>query len=424
MYICAVYWENFPNEFNNHKLKPAMKIATKLGKPKKDGSRAVRLRVMHNYTEKEVATLWSVTPRDLNKRGEIKNFEILDGLNEITSKWRRYADKLGNAIDSMTAPQLVEYFQSEETPQEQFSLDIIRYAREDGLRLVAAGQTGTGGLRKTMANSFAQFLGRESLDVNDLTSTIINKWVEWLNERTSGGRAASLYVAQLKAVFNRARMEFNDERQIRIPFDPFARVKVSQPVPVHRSVTPEQLRSIIALQDRGGRFDLARDVFILSFMLLGMNSADLWGLEAEQPEPGRITYERMKTRTRRADKALISIAIPECAKPLIEKYRAKYGSHYFNFALSYSTKGTFNAAINIGLKDVGKAINIDNLQFYAARHTWATIAYNDAKIDKSVVGDALNHVDGKMGVTDRYIRKDWSRIDEANKAVLEFVLGK
>lgn len=58
------------------------------------------------------------------------------------------------------------------------------------------------------------------------------------------------------------------------------------------------------------------------------------------------------------------------------------------------------------------------MEFYAARHSWATIARNDAKVDMYTVHTALNHVDETMKVTDIYIKKDNSLIDEANKSVL------
>lgn len=58
---------------------------------------------------------------------------------------------------------------------------------------------------------------------------------------------------------------------------------------------------------------------------------------------------------------------------------------------------------------------------YIARHTWATIAINDVGIDKYTVHTALNHVDETMRVTDIYIKKDWSNIDNANRRVLDFM---
>lgn len=85
----------------------------------------------------------------------------------------------------------------------------------------------------------------------------------------------------------------------------------------------------------------------------------------------------------------------------------------------YADKGTFNAAINKGLKVVGKKIKEPGLTFYAARHSWATIAVNDCGIDKWTVHLALNHVDPATAVTDIYIKKSWKPVDEANEKVIE-----
>ncbi len=85
---------------------------------------------------------------------------------------------------------------------------------------------------------------------------------------------------------------------------------------------------------------------------------------------------------------------------------------------------TFNKAINTGLKEVGKKIGLPGLQFYAARHSWATIARNDLEISKDIINDALNHIDKNMAITDVYIKKDFSAINKANKSVLDYVFNK
>ena len=83
---------------------------------------------------------------------------------------------------------------------------------------------------------------------------------------------------------------------------------------------------------------------------------------------------------------------------------------------------SFNRAINIGLKDIGKEIGIERLQFYAARHSMATIAVNDVKISKYIVNDMLNHTDQSLRITELYIKKDFSHINEANVKLLDYVL--
>ena len=56
-------------------------------------------------------------------------------------------------------------------------------------------------------------------------------------------------------------------------------------------------------------------------------------------------------------------------------------------------------SINLGLKQIGKILKVDDLEYYAARHSWATLAVNKVGIDKYTVHAALNHIDEAMKVT-------------------------
>ena len=173
---------------------------------------------------------------------------------------------------------------------------------------------------------------------------------------------------------------------------------------------------------RFSAFNIAKDLFLLSFALVGINLADLYDVKKDAYKDGRLTYNRVKTRDRRKDKAEISIKVYDDILPIFEKYLNKTKTpELFVFKSHYSTKNTFEFAVNHGLKEVGQIIGIERLQHYSARHSWATIAYNDCGIDKYVVHQALNHVDPTTAITDIYIKKDWSVIDRANRKVLDLV---
>jgi integrase len=137
---------------------------------------------------------------------------------------------------------------------------------------------------------------------------------------------------------------------------------------------------------------------------------------------------------RRKDKGRISIKVEPELLPLLEKYSDPEGRRVFKFYKLYKNVSTFSAAINGvrrkgangqmfagGLKKVGDAIGIKDLEFYAARHSWASIAQNDLDVDKYTIHTALNHVIEEMKVTDIYTKKDWSPIDRANRKVLDYV---
>ena len=155
---------------------------------------------------------------------------------------------------------------------------------------------------------------------------------------------------------------------------------------------------------------------------MGINSVDLYN--ATELIGNRLIYNRTKTKDRRLDKAKMEVTIPDIVQPIIEKYRDTTGQRLFRFHKDYSNSRAFNKAINKGLKDIGDLLHIDDLEYYAARHSWATIALNKCKIDKYTVHAALNHVDESMRVTDIYIERDFVNENKANAKVVKYVFGK
>lgn len=101
-----------------------------------------------------------------------------------------------------------------------------------------------------------------------------------------------------------AKAEFNDEDMgvIRIPYSPFKKVKLPKiPVTRKRALDVATMRRFAELpyteimQLGKNRFNLAKDVFLLSFALVGMNAVDLYF--CTDCKNGRITYQRTKTKT-------------------------------------------------------------------------------------------------------------------------------
>lgn len=84
------------------------------------------------------------------------------------------------------------------------------------------------------------------------------------------------------------------------------------------------------------RYNLAKDCFILSFCLMGINSADLYNAAAMKGNT--IIYNRTKTKDRRLDNAKMMVDIPNIIQPIIEKYRDKMGKRLFNFINIIVTK--------------------------------------------------------------------------------------
>ena len=136
---------------------------------------------------------------------------------------------------------------------------------------------------------------------------------------------------------------------------------------------------------------------------------------------GVIRYNRQKTKDRRDDSAYIEVKIPAIVQPLMTKYKGV--SRVFDFYKRYVNYQGFNISLNKGLKIVGEAVGIEGLQFYQARHTFATLSRNLMKFSKSDVDEALNHV-GTMDLADVYIAKDFSIINDNNEKLIKRVFGE
>lgn len=294
----------------------------------------------------------------------------------------------------------------------------------------------------------SQPAGRDSATLPKLiTADFLERFKDFLNKernerkmrlleqgkRVPSNRALSLYLMSIKKLFNEAKRVYNKKYKdtILIPHSPFDDFAISkQEATRKRVISAETIKDIWLLPYKNIKkghkgtclFDLAKDSFILSFGLIGMNSADLYN--ATDYENGIITYYRTKTKERRLDGAKMQVIVHEMFLPLIEKYRDKTGKRIFNFYQYYANEKALSKAINRGLKEIGNLLHIEDLEYYAARHSWATIAVNKVGIDKYTVHAALNHMDESMKVTDIYIERDFAIENNANAKVIDYVFNR
>lgn len=164
------------------------------------------------------------------------------------------------------------------------------------------------------------------------------------------------------------------------------------------------------------------DMFKLVFLLVGINMVDLLKLKGITSE-GRIEFARAKTKRH------YSIRVEPEALQLIEKYR---GTNYLLSPLDrYANHKDYLRRTNKALQRLGGTTQgkqgaktykplFPELTTYWARHTWATIAAS-LDIPKETIAQALGH--GGNTITDIYIDFDRRKVDEANRRVIDYVLG-
>ena len=363
---------------------------------------------------------------------KFKNPTIIAQTNELCDRLRKEAAKInpfeleGKTVDHVVA-RLTDALRVQD-----FRLDFFAWAD-------TYIQTKTEGNRpkyETALRAFARFLGKRSIDINDITHAMLVEFAESCDSgpklafsykvglvtssKPRTGPISPQYLSRLSHVFDAAKDKYNDEDggAVVIPRSPFRKLNMTPPKPTtgQKPVPVEVLQAMI---DEDGVSDPVRrslDVFIVGFALMGANIADLW--EAAPPKGGWWAYNRRKTRNRRADGAFIRCAIPREIGPFLARLGAGRSGTWWLPELHDCGKNSAVAGqvINRNLRTWCEKRGIEPVTFYACRHTWATLA-RKIGVEKATVDEGLGHV-GDFRITDIYAERDWERIAEANRRVL------
>ena len=419
-----------------------IKAEIKRSELKVDGTYNVKIRFTLDRKVKRLSTNLFVTQQDLTKSLKFKeDTSIKREIDRLVLYYREQCLKLQLDQNHYSLDEIIEFLNGEQEKQQ--TIDFIKFSRE-----WIASTTIKGAPNYTTAiNALVRFVGKEELDVNLITLDFLEQFKAFLikerdartkklmqqGKRVTSNRTLSLYLVSIKKLFNEAKRKFNkkDKNLILIPNSPFEDFKIpKQEATRKRAIPADIIKKVWKLPYKDMkkgykstcRYNLAKDCFILSFCLIGINSADLYN--ATKMRGNTIIYNRTKTKARRLDGAKMMVDIPKIVQPLIDKYKDSTGKRLFNFYQYYGDEKTFNKAINSGLKEIGSILEVDDLEYYAARHSWATIALNKVGIDKYIVHAALNHIDDSMKVTDIYIERDFVNENKANTKVVKYVFGK
>lgn len=400
------------------------------GERRKDGTWNVKIRITHKRKVRRYSTQMYATDKDVTRSGKLKNQIIIDNTEATIREWRGRLNTLGSRADMMDVDEIVAYITS---PPEGEGIPMFPWMEKYTEKIP---KKATRGNYLWAIRSLRNYIGMD-INFQQLKIRTLMNYID-----TLGMEKVAVHLLYLRKMYREAMAHYNDDEVVRIPNDPFARIKIVVPVTTSdRSTTVDTIRRIAAIPDESGiasTRNLARDIFLLSFLLMGTNLADLF--TAEAPTDGVLVYERQKTRDQRADRALIHINIHPLAQAIIDRHRSRRGK-MLNLSERFTTRKNCHTSVNLGMKKVreyliynyiqehpgtseaeaAKVLRLEDFSFYSARHSWATIARNDLRIDKWTIHEGLNHVDMATKVTDVYIKRDFTRINEANFRVIDYV---
>lgn len=250
---------------------------------------------------------------------------------------------------------------------------------------------------------------KSSLSFESITVIWLKAFDAYLEKQGSSINTRALHFRNLRAVFNSAI----NEEIIGLEHYPFRKFKITSSRKDKEALTEEQFQRLIAYDTPYPFRRTARDLFLLSFYMCGMNLVDLYNLD--RLRDGRAHFVRQKTSGKNINP--VSILVQPEAAEIISRYAGK--EHVLRFIENRETYKTFNTRIQKAMRAIGRELNIEGLTFYWARYTWATLA-DKLGISEKEISKGLGHVDtsiaGKF-----YISYDWTKVDRANRTVLNYI---
>ena len=392
---------------------------------KKDGTYPLMMRLGHNERTTAIPIGINLLEKDwdVEKRMVKKSYEgtnTVTRLNNIIQK--KKADAMDIILGLHEAKQLPvmsviavkDKIITNNKPQSVFT--FTETLRKD---LILENRIGTARSYKEVMSVLKTFNGGKDLSFFDLTYTFLKKYETSYISKGNSYNGLAAYMRSLRAICNKA-IKAGIVEKANYPFEEY---KIRTTPTEKRALDWDLIKNIIQL-DLPSEHTLfnARNYFVASYMMYGMNYTDMAFLKRDNIQNGRVNYRRRKTSK------LYDIKITDALDKIISYYIAQDANSEYvfpiikreNLSLQYKDIEWARKRYNKKLKLIAKECGIDkNLTSYVSRHSFATHAMLH-QVPLNAISAMLGH--SSLKTTEIYLKSLPSNIlDDYNSRIMEGV---
>lgn len=342
-----------------------IKLAVLKHTKSKDGSYKIRISIGHRSE-----THYIVTPYSVNTLSEFDNGIVVrvPNAHEINIKLRNllndYEERL-ERIDSpedYTCKELRDLLKSMRTHSSKITFKQVseQYQKE----LIEDGRGSYAGMLQNSLRLFLEFTGGDVF-LSEISTITISEFERWIKRKGVSQTYISMTLSMTRTIVNRAiRMQL-----VTYSVHPFTYWKRPADPERELDISVEDVRAIRDAQPRLKKQRIARDIFMLSYYLGGINLIDL--LEIDFRGVSVLEYTRHKSRNMKLSDKRISFTLQPETKELISKWMNRNtGRLDFGYKFSYKN---FLAYVTRSIKSLAKDIDIQDYRkvcYYTARKSF------------------------------------------------------
>lgn len=231
-------------------------------------------------------------------------------------------------------------------------------------------------------SKWVEFAG-ENVVLQDLNATKINAYINWLKTTPQGKRkkrilsdtTINMYSTNLKILVNYAeKMGY-----VRYFPHPWATAKVPKQKIRDTAVSVEQVRMVRDMDLKGVRYGIrvARDLFMLTYYLGGMNLCDIIKVNwrsVRTKNGGVLEYVRTKTSDKKENERVTSFTVQPEAWEILNRYMLPDGGVAFG---KHRTRKSTDSCLNWNMKDIAAVCGAKGqFTLYSARKSFAQHGYD------------------------------------------------
>lgn len=390
---------------------------------KADKTFPIILRLSHNGKTTGISTGYSVPEASWDEesrhiRKSYKGLENVTRINNLLTKERskaldiiaRLHDRNELAYLSITELKgLISTKGSKET--------FFEYTEKQIKELIKLNRIGNARNYSNILREVKKFRNDVDFPFRELNYTFLKKFESYYLEKGLGENGLSVYMRGIRAILNKAIADKLIEKEA-YPFDQYT---IPSKPTKKRAISLDAIQKIIKLKlDPKTNLAETRNVFLMSFYMMGAPFIDLAFLKKESIVDGRIQYRRRKTGK------FFDIKITENLKPILNHYLRGKGKNEYLLPIvkrtalvdQYKDIQWAQKRYNKRLKDIAEKAGIqEKLTSYVSRHSFASLA-NNMSIPVTAISEMLGHQ--KLSTTQVYLaslQKDV--IDNYNESILK-----
>ena len=269
---------------------------------------------------------------------------------------------------------------------------------------------------RSTLNSFSRFLEGREISLDEMTSSLVERYEAWLYGQDLVGNTVSFYLRTLRAAYNKAV-----ERGLVAQASPFRNVRTVVERTAKRAVKEEVVSRIQRADLSAGKsLALARDLFLFCYVMRGMSFIDVVFLRKMDIRGNRLRYRRRKTGQ------CLDVRLERLALEILARYRETNGDSPYLFPFlghatgerAYRLYQSLLRSYNRNLVRLSEVLGLETrLTSYVARHSWATAAH-DHGAPLALISAAMGHTSERT--TEIYVRSlDGGPIDKINREIVD-----